>query len=609
MKHVIKQILILILFWGSSVGALADPVTFTAQAPAGVAEGQTFQLTYSVNKSADNLQLPEIKGFEIVAGPFSSSGSSVQYVNGKVNTSVYTTFTYTLLAQKEGVYTIPAATVHVDKKQHTSNAVTIKVLPRDAAETNQQGRQQQATPSSQQLTEDNLFIRPIVSRTQVYEQEVILLTYKLYTRVDVVNITDMKLPDFKKFLLQEIEINDAQRYGVENYKDRNYNTVILKQTLLFPQNVGDISIEPMSCTAVVRLRSQQRGRNFFDSFFDSYQDVKKTLSANRINISVKALPKPKPTNFSGAVGKFSLQSDVNATQVEVNSPITVKLKITGTGNLKLLKDPTLRLPADFESYEPKITNNFSVTTSGMSGTKTVEYLAIPRHSGQFDIPAVDFCYFDLSTNSYKTIASDAFTIVVDKSTSVNEDGVVMNYSGQEQIRQLGNDIRYIRTGDLNITQAKTIFTGSMPFWTGYLVSTLITLLLIFFFQKQAKANADMALVRTRRANKMARKRLRTAGKYLKTGEKELFYNEILRALWGYLCDKLTMPVASLNKENVSTKLAERSVQQPMIDTFIGLLNSCEFERYAPLQNSQAAMDRIFNDTISIISSLENSIKK
>jgi hypothetical protein len=592
----------------------ADEVRFTASAPQRVIVGQPFQLVFSVNENAKDLRLPDVKGFEIIAGPYTSTSSSTSWVNGQMTSSKEVRYTYTLLPEKEGDYQIQAATIVVKKEKYYSNVLNIKVLPEDKSSQSQQSgnaTQSGQIRQSQSITSENLFIRPIISRTKIKEQEAVVLTYRLYARVDVTNIQSPKFPDFKGFLVQEIDLPPERTMQPENYDGVNYYTYDLRKVLLFPQQVGQMAIEPMSCDVIVRVRStQQRPRSIFDDFFDTYQEVSKTVTTSKLNISVDPLPQPKPTDFSGLVGKLSLATKVSATEVEANQPITITLKLQGSGNLKMLKNPALQFPQDFETYEPKSTNNFNTTDAGLSGSKTIEYLVIPRHDGDFIIPPTTISYFDITSDSYKVLSTEPINIKVNKGNqSASNAPIVNNFTTQEKVEVLATDIRYISTSAPNIKPSQRIITGSMLFWLFYIISFVITLGLIILFRKQARDNANVALMRNRKANKVARRRLKVAERECKAGNKDTFYDEILKALWGYLSDKLSIPVSELNKDNISLRLSQRGVADDIIQEFVKLLNDCEFERYAPISNKESAMRHTFETTEKLISNLESTIKK
>ena len=361
----------------------------------------------------------------------------------------------------------------------------------------------------------------------------------------------MKFPEAKGFLSQEIQLADEKQWNLENYDGKNYNTVVLKQTLLYPQQSGNLKIESGKYDAILRVTNASRSRrSIFDDFFETYQDVKKTLTSSSINIHVNPLPKGKPQSYANAVGSFTMKSNINATSVKENEAITIKVSISGNGNLKLIKNPEVKFPADFEIYDPKVNTKYNNTTAGVTGTRTIEYLAIPRHSGKFTIPAIEFGYFDTKTNSYKIISTNPYQIKVEKGVGGSSETVVSNFVNKESLRSLGSDIRYINTNDTSLYPKENFFFGSIGFAICFIFPILLAIILFIVYRKQAKENSNIALVRTKKANKIATKRLKIAQKYLGEGEKEKFYDEVLKALWGYFSDKLNIPIANLTKDKI-----------------------------------------------------------
>ena len=612
----IRKIAVYLLLIIGIVAVNADDVVFSASAPNAIPNGQAFQLVYSVNSSAKDLRIPEIQDFDIIAGPFQSKSSSTQIINGSITSSTTVRFTYTLLPKGEGTFSIPPATIVVDKQKYSSNALTIKVLPAEEESQSQQNNTQQQNQGQvskiQSITNENLFLRTIVSRSKVYEQEVVLVTYKIYTRVDLVNITNVKFPDFKGFLMQEIDLPKDKQFSLENYNGKNYNTITLRQVLLYPQRSGKIDIEKMTCDAIVRLRNtSSRPRSIFDDFFDSYQEVQKPLVAPSKTIEVDALPTNKPASFTGAVGVLKMTSSISQKDMSVNEPVTINLKISGNGNLKLIKAPEIRFPSDFEVYEPKVENSFTNTTSGVSGSKTIEYLAIPRFGGTYTIPSIKFSYFDVNEKKYVTLSTEEYVLNVQKSegeSSGEQSVVINNFSNKENVKMLGSDIRHIYTSKIDVKPSKRLYFGSFLFWLSYILPLIVVIFVFLFFRKLAIENANVALVRNKKANKIARKRLRQAEKFLKENKKEEFYNEILKALWGYLCDKLAIPQSELNKDNLEIELQKQNLSPEIINSFIALLNECEFAQYA-FGESLQDRDKLFEETTKIIMLLEENIKK
>jgi hypothetical protein len=587
-----------------------NKVTFTASAPDAVVVGDQFRLSYTVStQKVKDFRAPSIKGFEVLMGPSRSTFSNTQIINGNVTSESGIKFTYILMANTAGTYTVPGATIVADGNSMVSNSVRIKVLPADQSSQSSSGSGsgKSSSASSTSVSAQDLFVTANVSRTSVYEQEAFLLTYKIYTRDSRMGLDNVKLPDFKGFHSQEIERPANARWSQEHYNGRNYYTTVYRQFVLFPQQSGKLSIEPARFDATVEKVVQSDDP--FEAFFNgggNVVSVKKTLTTPTININVLPLPAGKPEGFSGGVGEFNISSSINSESVKTNDAITVKLIISGTGNLKLLHDPEIKFPEDFEVYDPKVDNQSKITPEGMSGSKVIEYLAIPRHPGDYKIPGVKFSYFDTKTKSYKTLTTDDYNVHVEKGAG-NADNVIANFTNKEDLKVLGEDIRYIKLNDVELQERGKFFYGSTLFWMLYIISALILAAILIAYRKQAAANANVAKTRTKKANKVATKRMKAAGKLLSENNKEAFYDEVLKALWGYISDKLNIPVSQLTKDNVSEKLAASGVSEELTSELLATLDECEFARFAP-GDAGKTMDKIYSSAISVISKMENSIK-
>ncbi|MDR1675531.1 MAG: BatD family protein [Tannerella sp.] len=589
----------------------ADEVTFRAAAPEAVVMGQQFRLTYTLNvDDGRELRIPDLPDFEVLMGPTPSVSRSIQFINGVQSSSVTQTFTYILMPKKEGTFNLAPASIKVKNANYVSNALVIKVLPPDPSGTagSQQGGgggQPVASPTG--IGSEDLFIRMNVSRQSVYEQEGFLVTFKIYSLIDVAGVPSLKFPEFEGFLAQDIEVNP--QWTLENYNGRNYRTAVLKQTYLYPQRSGKITVESGKFDVVVRIRTQKKIRSIFDDFFESYQDVKKELTSPAATIDVKPLPPGKPASFSGAVGNYMMKASINTANMKVNEAVTVTVTLYGSGNIRIAKNPEVTFPNDFEVYDPKVDTKIKTTTGGTSGSKTIEYMAIPRYAGDFEIPAVAFSYFDPKDGAYKTLRSDAWSLHVEKGADgEGADPVVSNFTNRENVRRFGEDIRYLKLGNAHFHPSRDLFFGSPTYLLVYL--TVIMLFIAFFviYRKQMKENANIALVRTKKANKMAVRRLKKAGKLLKVQMKEAFYDETLRAVWGYLSDKLNIPLSHLTKDNVEVELSKYGVDGALSGEFMEILNTCEFARYAPSQ-APDAMDVLFRQAVDAIGRMENTIKR
>ncbi len=607
-----KLVFLLLLLTTFGVVTRADEITFKASAPEAVIMGETFRLSYTVNAEGKDLRIPEITDFEVLIGPSTSTSMSTQVLNGKVSTETSLTFTYILQPKKEGTFTIAPATIKVNNASYTSNAVKIKVLPPDKAdEASAQGEGN--TSSSSAIGKDDLFITAVVSKKNVYEQEGFLVTYKLYAnprKANVVGINQIKLPEFEGFLTQDVELPTNRQLTLENYNGINYGTFIVRQSVLFPQRSGKITIPSGSLDVALRVQEQsRRPRSVFDFFEDAgFVNVNKTVPISPVTVEVQPLPSGKPASFSGGVGNFTMTSSISSEQLKTDEAVTVKVTISGNGNVKLLKNPEVEFPNDFDIYDPKVETNIKTTTGGSTGTKTIEYMAIPRYAGDFEIPAIAFSYFDTKSGAYKTLTSGPYKLHVEQGQGSGNAPVVSNFSNKESVKYLGKDIRYLKVNHIRFVPRDDLFFGSLPFYLCYLIPAVLFIVFFFVYRKQVKENANIALVRTKKANKTAVKRLKNAGKLLKENKKEEFYDEVLRALWGYLSDKLSIPKANLTKDNVEAELAKYGVDEPLIIEFMDILNTCEFARYAPAQASDA-MDKLYEQTIDAIGKMENTIKK
>lgn len=589
----------------------ADKVRFVAEAADVVVSGDQVRLVFTVNsQDIKDFRAPSIKGFDVLMGPSRSQQSSIQIINGKRTSNSSTAFTYILLAGSPGTYTIPAASVEVNGEKVFSNAISIKVLPQDQNSGNSGNNGGGSASSSRsqaagsRISANDLFITATASKITVHEQEAILLTYKVYT---VVNLRQLygKMPDLKGFHTQEVELPQQKTFTLEHYKGRNYNTTVWSQYVLFPQQTGKLEIPSITFDGVVA--QQTVSDDPFDAFFNGggYVEVKKKITTPKVVINVQPLP-AKPAGFSGAVGEFKLASSINATDVKTNDAVTIKLTLSGTGNMKLIGTPEVKFPQDFEIYDPKVTDDYKLTNSGLTGTKTFEYLAIPRHAGNFTIPAVEFTYFDLKSNSYKTLKTEAYNLKVAKGQG-NADQVISDFTNKESVKMLGKDIRFIKLGDSSLRPKGDFFFGTVGYYLCYLIPLLLFVVFAVIYRQKALENANVAKVKTKKANKVATRRMKLAGKLLAENKKNEFYDEVLKALWGYISDKLSIPVSQLSKDNIEAELTNYGVQEALIAEFIGVLNECEYARYAP-GNENEAMDKVYSASVEVISKMENSIK-
>ena len=606
--------LFLVLLIGA-MSAWADDVVFQANAPKQVVLGKPFQISYSVNQRAKNFRAPEFVDFDVLAGPYTSQSSSTSFVNGKRSSAINLTFTYTIMAQKEGTFSIAPATIMVSGEQYRSNGLKITVLPPDEEEHADASRSgsnssnakasSSGSNSGSAVSGENIFMKTIVSKTKVKEQECILLQYKIYwAGVDLAQFTNnTQIPEFKGFLKQDLEQGEIQT-NLEHYNGRNYNTAVIYQTLLYPQRAGEVKIEPASFEAVLRVQNRANVRSLFEEFYGSYTNVTKTLNAPGTTIHVSSLPSGKPAGFSSGVGQFSIQSSISSQDITTNDAVTIRLTIQGTGNMKLVKTPAVDWPEGFEVYDPKVQNNFKSTTAGVSGTKSIEYLAIARAAGDYTIPPISFSYYDTQADEYRVLQTPEYTVHVARDAADQSQQTVVNtFVDKEDIRQLGTDIRYIHTTALPAVREPLLsgFTGL--WWLLYLVPTLLAALLFVVFRKRIRDNADESRVRYKKAGKVAQKRLKKAKK-LMSESNAAFYEEIERAAWTYLSDRLSIPTAELNKDNIAEILRAKGTAEALIQQVREVLSTAEFARYAP--SAAGSMQDLYSATESLINALEDA---
>ena len=586
----------------------------TCNAPQQVAVGQQFRLSYTVNtQDVSGFRIGQIPdAFEVLMGPSQSSQSSFQIINGKTTQSSSITFTYILSATKNGTFTIPAATITAEGNQISSNTVKIVVSGQAQSGGSQggnSGRQNRQEPSMRDagsnISGSDLFIRVSANKKRLFEQEPVLLTYKVYTLVDLTQL-EGKMPDLKGFHSQEVSLPQQKTFSVEQLNGRSYRTVTWSQYVMFPQITGKLQIPSITFNGIV----VQRNRNIdpFEAFFNGgsgYIEVKKAIKAPGIDIEVDPLP-ARPAGFSGGVGKFNISATLDKTEVKANDPISLRVVVSGVGNLKLIKEPVVGFPKDFDSYDAKQTDKTKLTVNGVEGSMIYEFLAVPRHQGDFDIPPVEFTYFDTAAKQYKTVKTEAFHLHVEKGEGGNN--TVQDFSGQEDIQLLAKDIRHIKQGDIRQQVAGEYFFGSTFYWIAIalLLGGFISLFIIF--RQRAIANADIMGSRAGKANKVATKRLKQAARLMKSGKSGEFFDEVLLALWGYVGDKLSMPVTQLSRDNIRERLMERGVAEEAIQPFMEALDECEFQRYAP-GDPQGNMNKVYTKAINAIEMIEGMMKK
>lgn len=581
----------------SFISVDAQNVKFEASAKQEVAVGERFRVTYSLNANGNRFRPPAFPGFSVLAGP--NHSSSMQIVNGNMSQSV--TYSLILRADKEGTFTIDPAKVVVGSTELASNSLTIKVVKGSEQSSNGQ--------SSTKSTGKDAFIRLNLSRTNVYQGEAIMATAKIYCRYNLVQFEKLDLPQFTGFWSEDLDQGAQIQLSREVIDGVEYQTGVLKQTIIYPQKSGKIKIDPIEAEVIARRRAQGNPYSLFDQFFGNYEDIRLSASSAPITVNVKAYPaQNKPADFSGLTGDFNYSVDLTKTEVEANEAVNLKIKVSGTGNLKLLKSPELEFPPDIEAYDPKTSDNTKLTTSGITGSKTYDYVLIPRHAGEFEIGPFSFNCFDPKKGDYVVVEKPAFTLKVGKGegsgdqTATNTTAIM----NKEDLKVVGKDIRFIKTGDVNLKAGGSHFYRSGLFYTLAIAPLLLFIGFVFYHNYRLKQMGDVARVRSRKATREAKKRLALSSKLLKENKTNEYYEEVFKALWGYVSDKLQMPVADLNKENLRAKLVNRGVEEEVIEKYIALIDRTEFARFAPSGGVQE-MGNVYDEAIELISKVENRV--
>lgn len=593
-----------------SIGASAQDVRVEVQYPSVVSSGQQFSIVYEVNAGGGELSVPTFQGFYKLMGPQTSYSSSTQIINGKVSHQTSYTYTYYLQAVDEGVYTIPPARFTLKNKTYYSDSIRIEVVSGGNA---QQGNIPQGAPAAtlpgnaDEAGNEEISIAVILSKKEPYIGEGILATVKIYTRTDLSGISEIKYPSFTGFMKADLETPPLTSLTRENINGTIYGTGVIQQFLLYPQMTGEITIDPVQITVLVRQKSGVSDP-FFGDFFSTYQTVQKPLASRSAKINVKPLPGTRPPDFSGVVGKMNLTASIDHDSVNVNDAVNFRLVISGNGNLKLAETPRLNLSPDIEAYEPKITDNLKNSAAGTTGQKIYEYLLIPRHYGDFVIPPVTCSYFNTSAGKYEQLTTDEFRFHARK-TDEQSTGITM-YGGvsRQDVQYLGKDIRFIRNDPGRLIRHPSLLISNRGYLSLFLIALSVFFAVLFVRREHIRRNADITAVRNRKAAKVAGKRLREASACIKRGDNDRFHEEILKAIWGYLSDKLNIPISDLTRTNAISTLRERGASDNRISELTGILDKCEYARYAP-SSGATEVKEIYEGAARFIRSIENTISQ
>ncbi len=588
---------------------IAMPVaaqTITVQVPSQVSCGENFRLSYVVNtQNVDKFRIGDVpEGLEVVSGPYTSRSSSVQFVNGHTSTSSSITYTYTLYAEKNGTYTIPAARAEIGGKNVASNTAKVTVSGTPQQQNSQGAPRMHGSNSDDNMASsgtpvsgNDLFIRVSANKTRVFEQEPILLTYKVYSQVDLTQLQG-KMPDLTGFHTQELPLPQQKSFKVENIDGKQYRTVTWSQYVMYPQMTGKLEIPSITFEGTVVQRN--RTVDPFEAFFNggsAYTEVKRDVKAPAVTIQVDPLP-TRPKDFSGGVGQFKLSAAADKTTVRAGEPVTLRVTVSGSGNLKLLKQPSIKLPKDFDAYDPKTTDKTSLTPDGLKGSMVYEYLVVPRNQGKYVIPAVELVYFDPAAKEYKTLSAEPIKLTVEKGNGKTS---VADFSYDRD-----NDIRPLKTGRSAMHRPNEYFFGSVAHLCLLCVPLLAFAVIVYIFRRRAVNNANIVRMKGRKANKVATRRLRVAAKLMAQNRQEAFYDEVLRALWGYAGDKLNIPVGKQSREYVAEQFSERDIAAELTDAFVEAIDECEYARFAPGE-AKGKMDGVYDKAVGAITKIDEML--
>ena len=588
-----------------SLSLSAQDVSVKVQYPPVVATGQQFSVTWTVNSGGGEFAAPSFSPFYKLMGPQTSYSSSTQIINGKMSNSTNYTYIYYLQAVNEGRFVIPPAVFTLKNKTYVSDSLYIEVTGSSsgqaAASVPGAGTgEQEAQPAG-----NDIYVNLILSRREIYIGEPIVATVKLYTRVNIAGLNEIKYPPFNGFLKSDLNTPPLTSLKQENINGTIYGTGVVQQFLLYPQITGEINIDPVQLTILIQQKSGQSDP-FFGDFFSTYQTIPRMIASKPLKIKVNQLPGNQPANYSGIVGKLDLKASINKDTVNVNDALNLKIVISGTGNLKVAAAPSFRLSPDIEVYDPKTTDDIKNGINGTTGSKSFEFLLIPRHYGNFTIPSIKYLYFNTATGRYEQLSSPEFSFYARKGTEQTSDVTVYGGVSREDVKYLGKDIRFIKSDHGELSRSETLIVTKRSYYSVYAFSVLAFLVILFIRREHVKRNSDISRVRNRKAGKIAVKRLKNASVCLKNSQLDMFYEEILKAIWGYLSDKLSIPVADMTRSKISESLTEKGIAEETIISLNEILDKCEYARFAPSSSDTEAAS-IYEGTSQFIKSVENSI--
>lgn len=585
--------------------AISAQASFTVDVPRVVGSDENFRLVFIAEGEPSSFNPPQLKDFDVLAGPSTSTMTSTQIINGKRTDSYQVSYTYILQARSVGTFSIPAASAVIGGKTYHTNPVSVEVVKGDA---NNSGNSSGATSqkNSGTISSDDIFMKMSVSKGKVVKGESLLATLKLYTKVPIGGFENVKFPTFNGFWSQEVDTPSNIEFARETVNGKIYNAAVLRRYMLIPQQTGNLVIDPSEMTCLVQVRASSGGsRSMFDDFFDSYQTIKRKITAPSVHVSVSPLPSGAPASFAGGVGEFQLSARLTKDTINANEAVSLEVSVSGSGNLNLVEAPKITFPADFEVYDTKINDNTSKSGRGTSGTKVFEYPLIPRGAGVFELGPVVFSYFDIGAKKYKTLTSEKLTLRVGQAVEGSENSSASLPMGvnKQSVKSIGSDVRYIRSGLSGLVRGNSFFFGSVTFFALIVLIAASYILMDKFLSKRIERNRDIAGVKNRRANKVARARLKNAESLMKQNMYSAFFEELHRAILGYCSDKLNLSLADLSREKIASSLEEKSVSKEHSEELLALIEVCEYARYAPDQD-KPEMGQNYQRAIKLISDLE-----
>lgn len=596
-----RRILTLLTFIIVLAGVASAEVSFTAIPPRTVIAGNKFNVTFRLkNAEGSGIKVPNINGCTLLYGPATSTMMSYEIVNGHQSSSSTVDYSYTYRADEPGEYTIGEARINVGSKVYTTKAVTFKVLPPDKTAAAGQGARvddiSSQTPDKS-VSANDVFVRIILNKSRAYEQEAILCTIKLYTKYSISSFMPTTQPAFDGFLIEELDLQ-PQLNEVEHYNGQNYMTAVLKKCIIFPQKSGKLTINSGKYDITVVQHER------FSGFWGGSRPVERDIhvSSNSASINITPLPQPQPEGFTGAVGSYTIDSRLSTSNFRTNEAASLIYTIKGTGNIKSIHEPQIDFPTEFEQYTPQTDVTSRVSGTNVTGQMTIDYTFVPQNVGEFSIGADRFVYFNPESGKYVTLTTPDYNIKVAQGATVASGATVYN---KQAIASKNTDILHIKMGDLDTRKTHSFYFGSGWYFPTYIILALLLVAMIVVYRKQVKLNADIQGRRLANADKVARKRLKQAKHFMATHNNDSFYEEILRAVWGYFSDKLGIPASQLTRENISQQLAGYGASQELIDSAITLIDDCEMARYSPARSDEQ-IEELYRQASSIMNEMEHT---